>query len=241
MKGIQGPDRNVFNQFFFGPPHEGFFSVSARPRKNEWLVTAIGLDPKANLGEKLQFLMKDSRFSPWFKKAKTVETMAAAEALYSPILEPYRNRVLIIGDAAWSQEAENIGSIMCGWRAAHTVTLALADGKLDREGVSSYLDWWERSYLGGYNYADYVKNFTLNHIMDNDEIDYFIDKVKGRYPCQLNAYATFSLLGANLQKALPTIAIERPTLIPKILAFMMLPIEQLMAHTIKAAAFAKLK
>jgi hypothetical protein len=91
--------------------------------------------------------MKSSPFSPWFKKARLGGKQCAVLHFWSPIEDPFLDNVLVVGDAAWTIEAEITGSIMCGWKAAHAVTLALRDNKPTREGVESYLAWWKESFL----------------------------------------------------------------------------------------------
>jgi hypothetical protein len=69
-----------------------------------------------------------------------VESMSHPDATRTS--SPFKDNILLVGDAGWCQEAEMTGAVMCGWRAAHAVTLALTEGKADREGVQGYIDWW---------------------------------------------------------------------------------------------------
>jgi hypothetical protein len=71
--------------------------------------------------------------------------------------------------------------------------------------------------------------------MTTDDINYFLGHFKKPFPGKLNAYTTFDMLGAELPQVLPKMAVERPTIIPKILAFNMAPMNVLFAGLAKAA------
>ncbi|MCX5896511.1 MAG: FAD-dependent monooxygenase [Proteobacteria bacterium] len=235
FSGLKGFDPNAFSQILYGMPDPAFIGISPLAGQDGFHVVAIGLDPAINLEKTMKRVMTKSTFAPWFKDARVIGHHAAVEKLYSPIYEPYKDNVLLAGDACWTQEAENTGCLMVGWRAAHSVTEALLEGNISREGVQSYLDWWKRSYCDAYNYASYIKNFILSYLMTSEDLDYFLNHFKKPFPGKLNAYTTFDVLGAELPNVLPKMAVERPTIIPKILAFNMAPINVLFADQIKAA------
>jgi len=233
--GVKGFDPNAFSQIIYGMPDPAFIGISPLASQDGFHVVAIGLDPSLDLKKTMKRVTTKSAFAPWFKDAKVIAETAAAECLYTPIHNPYRDNVLLIGDACWTQEAENTGCLMGGWRAAHSITEALLEGNTSTEGLRSYLDWWKRSYCDSYNYASYIKNFILSYIMTTDDIDYFLGHFKKQFPGKLNAYTTFDVLGAELPQVLPKMAVERPTIIPKILAFNMAPVNVLFAELAKAA------
>ncbi len=233
---VAGFDPNAFSQVLYGMPEPAFIGVSPlASREHAFHVVAIGLDPHINLEQTMDRFLNKSAFATWFKDAKVIGRHAAVEQLYAPILEPFKDNVLLIGDTSWTQEAENTGCLMAGWRAAHSVTEALIDGKINRDGVKTYLDWWRSSYCDSYNYASYIKNFILSYIMTTDDINYFLSHFTKPFPGKLNAYTTFDMLGAELPHILPKMAVERPTIIPKILAFNMAPLSVLF-HDLATAA-----
>jgi digeranylgeranylglycerophospholipid reductase len=233
--GVKGFDPNAFSQIIFGMPDPAFIGISPLANQEGFHIVAIAIDPRINLVKSLKRIMTKSYFAPWFEDAQVIGKHAAVETLYTPIYEPYKDNVLLVGDVCWTQEAENTGCLMAGWRAAHTVTEALLEGKTNKEGVQSYLDWWKRSFCDLYDHAAYVKNFILSYLMTSEDIDYFLGHFKKTYPGKLNAYTTFDVLGAELPNILPKMAVERPTIIPKILAFNMAPLNVLYAEQAKAA------
>ncbi len=232
---VKGFDPNAFSQIIYGMPDPAFIGISPLAGQDGFHIVAIGLDPSINLKKTMKWVTTKSTFAPRFKDAKVIGETAAAECLYTPIRDPYKDNVLLIGDVCWTQEAENTGCLMGGWRAAHSVTEALLEGNTSKEGMRSYLDWWKRSYCDAYNYASYIKNFILSYIMTTEDIDYFLGHFKKTFPGKLNAYTTFDVLGAELPQVLPKMAVERPTIIPKILAFNMAPTNVLFAELAKGA------
>ena len=235
LTGLKGFDQNAFSQILYGMPDPAFIGISPLANEDGFHVVAIGLDPGINLEKTLNNVMTKGTFAPQFKSVRVTGQHAAVERLLTPIYEPYKDNVLLIGDVCWTQEAENTGCLMAGWKAAHSVTEALLEGKVSKEGVKTYLDWWKRSYCDSYNYASYIKNFILSYIMTTDDINYFLGHFKKPFPGKLNAYTTFDMLGAELPVILPKMAVERPTIIPKILAFNMAPLNVLFAELAKAA------
>jgi len=233
--GVKGFDPNAFSQILYGMPDPAFIGISPLANGDGFHIVAIGLDPRIDLEITMKRVVTKSTFSPWFKNAEVIGRHAAVEQLFSPIYDPYKDNVLLLGDVCWTQEAENTGCLMAGWRAAHSVTEALLEGKINREGVKTYLDWWKRSYCDTYNHASYIKNFILSYIMTSEDIDYFLNHFKKQFPGKLNAYTTFDMLGAELPSVLPKMAVERPTIIPKILAFNMAPLNVLFAELAKMA------
>lgn len=233
---VTGFDPNAFSQILYGMPEPAFIGISPLAgRDRAFHVVTICLDPHINLADTMDRFLKKSTFAAWFKEAQVIGQHAAVEQLYAPIFDPYKDNVLLIGDTCWTQEAENTGCLMAGWRAAHSVTEALIDGKINREGVKTYLDWWKSSYCDSYSYAAYIKNFILSYIMTTDDINYFLSHFTKPFPGKLNAYTTFDMLGAELPHVLPKMAVERPTIIPKILAFNMAPLSVLFNDLAKAA------
>jgi flavin-dependent dehydrogenase len=154
------------------------------------------------------------------------------ENVYSPIREPYRNNTLLVGDAAWCQEIEITGAVLCGWNAAHAVTVALADGKINREGVERYLEWWKRSIVDRHDHTNYLRPFTMPVMLSNEEIDFLFGAMKGPLKSTLHAFTGGEILTAEIQKLIPMIQQQRPRLLEKIVQFGTTPLERLLTEGI---------
>jgi len=179
-----------------------------------WFFIGGPADERINYEEELHNFMEKSPFTPWFKKAQLGERQSAVLNFWSPIEDPFCNNVLIIGDAAWSIEAEITGSIMCGWKAAHAVTLALIDNKLNREGVASYLTWWKESFLQ-YDYEGYLRGLAMLYVLNEEDVSYVYTLLNKPLPSTLNPHKLQDLMNAAIFEKLPAIQADRPEIIEK--------------------------
>jgi flavin-dependent dehydrogenase len=211
--------------YYFGIP---------RAYGDEYVFMGGGFAPNIDYRPFLERFVKQGRFSHWFRNAKPVSTVGFTENVYSPIPEPFRDNVLLVGDAAWCQEIEINGAILCGWNAANAVTFALADNKPNREGISGYLDWWKRSLFERHDYRDYMKPFTMTAYMSYEEIDYIFGLFKEPLPRCLHAFTGGRLMGEEIMNRLPVISQERPKLAEKIMKFATGSLEAAMAHEMRA-------
>lgn len=228
MEGVELPYPDAASFIIGGRGTAGVFFICPRAIAGEYVVLALGLEPKVDLNDALEYLIKESVFSSWFKKAKSLRGTSAVENCYSPIEEPFRDNVLLVGDAAWCQEAEIMGSLMCGWKAAQVITLALLDNKVNREGILSYLDWWKRSYLDQYDHILYMRNLVMPYVFERDDIKYLFSLLKETQTATMNAYRFPVLLGEALGKFMPKIEAEKPGIIPKLQRYSTTPIEEIL-------------
>jgi len=233
MTNVEGADPNAFTMIFYGLPSPTLCALSPRAGGDGYQVISLTFNPKIEPDFIFERLMGDGYFHPWFKKAKKVKGFAAVENLWEPIGEPYKDNVLLISDTSWCQEAENTGSLMCGWKAANVVTVALNDGKINRKGVEDYLTWWKNSFCNPYDHRDYLKNYSLCNFFQDEEINYLFSHIRETMPASLNAYDLFKFVGEELGKSMGEIVKERPDVVPKIQTFVSAPIEDLMIEPIK--------
>ena len=192
-----------------------------------WLFIGGPADERINYEDELHKFMENSPFSSWFKKAQLGERQSAILNFWSPIEDPFCDNVLIIGDAAWSIEAEITGSIMCGWKAANSVTVALRDGKLDKEGVKTYLTWWKESFLQ-YDYRGYLRSLAMLYVLSEEDVSYVYGLLDKPLPCTLNPHKLQELMNAAIFEQLPTIQAERPEVIEKFQKIATDPLEELL-------------
>ena len=227
-------DPDAFTMLFYGHPTPVVFALSPRAAGDGFYLMCLTFDPRIDHALLYDHLTKESQFAHAFKKAKVFERTSAVENLWEPIYEPYRDNVLFVSDTSWSQEAENTGAIMCGWKAANAVTRALFEKKISKEGISSYLAWWKHSYCDNYNHIDYLKNFLMPNVFTNEEINYLFSLIQEIMPATLDAYKTNPLMGEQLMKSMSRISEEKPDLIPKIQRFASAPLEELFSEMINA-------
>jgi len=227
-------DPDAFTMLFYGHPAPAVFALSPRAAGDGFYLICLTFDPRIEHAPLYDHLTKKSPFAHAFKNAKKFEKSSAVENLWEPIYEPYRDNVLFIGDTSWAQEAENTGALMCGWKAANAVTRALLEKKISKEGVSSYLTWWKRSYCDDYNYIEYLKNYLMCNVFTSEEINYMFSLIQETMPATLDAYKLNQLMGKQLMKVLSKISAEKPNLVPKIQKFATAPLEELFSEMINA-------
>lgn len=204
-----------------------FFSIP-RAYSDEFAVFGAGFNSQINYESRVDRFFSQGRFSSWFKKVKKVRRLGFCENVYSPIREPYCDNTLLIGDAAWCQEIEITGAILCGWNAANAVTVALADNKINREGIESYIEWWKKSVADRHDFTDYLRPFTMPVVLSNEDIDFLFSSVKGPLRATLHAFTGGEILTAEIQKLIPMIQQKKPRLLEKIVKFGTSPLETLL-------------
>jgi len=208
-------------------PTSFIFSIP-RAYSDEFAVIGGGFNTNVDYELQIDRFISQGKFSSWFKKIEKVRRVGFCENVYSPIREPYRDNTLLVGDAAWCQEIEITGAILCGWKAAHAVTVALADNKINREGIESYIEWWKRSVVDRHDFTDYLRPFTMPVVLSNEEIDFLFGSVKGPLKSTLHAFSGGEILTAEIQKLIPMIQQKRPRLLEKIVQFGTSPLEILL-------------
>jgi digeranylgeranylglycerophospholipid reductase len=230
MEGVELPGEN-FNIFILNyVPGPSVFFLCNRAGDERTILLSLAFDPELDHGKALDYLIHQSPFMAWFKKAKKLYSVSAVENCYAPITEPFKDNILFIGDTSWCQEAENMGSLMCGWKAAHALTQALLEGKSNREGILSYLEWWKKSFVKHYDHTVYLRNFLFPYVLDEGAANYIFSLVKETLPATLDAYLIPQVVGGGISKVMAQIAEERPEIPPKIQRFATAPLNELIAE-----------
>jgi len=207
------------------PQSESFtFATCFRP--NASLPTVFSLCPSPyaedeywtifRTQEDFEYIIKESIFSDWFSDVKVTRVWGLIVNLWSPVSEPYKDNVLLVGDSAWYGEAEITGSMRCGWKAANAVTVALKDNKPDREGVLNYIEWWRKAFPEFDDYRNYMMLMHFITIFSEKEQIYLYSLFKRPLPLKLNPYLTVRLVKHALQPMMPQIQKEMPSIIEKL-------------------------
>jgi flavin-dependent dehydrogenase len=238
MRGVKAPDLDILissiTQKTVAP---GLMFIFPRPYEEDLNVVFLALDPRVNLQDVADYFTKENPFfSRWFKNAKLLKQYAASQYIYSPVNEPYRNRVLLAGDTGACQELENSGAMISGWKAGSAIAAALKEDKagMQSQGISSYIDWWKRTYIEKCPHEAYLMNFAMPYVLDREEyLDYIFSLVKNPLPPCWNPYAAMNHMGQLIQSLIPTIQKERPDIMPK-LAKMSRPMTEVLEATTNA-------
>jgi len=215
--GANVPDEDCL---MFGLGWNCSVSLSPEIEEGHFHVAAATYNVNDDLDAEIDRLLNMEPYATWFKDAKELDHKSCCVShIASPIRVPYKDNVLLVGDAAWMQETSIPGAIMPGWRAAHSVTEALIDGDFSKEGVSSYLKWWDKYFFqpvgkrmassGGADMKDYLSS---------EDIDYLASLVKEPLPGTMNFFVIMSTIGNTFGGLLEQIQEERPDIMQKLMA-----------------------
>ncbi|MCX8126892.1 MAG: NAD(P)/FAD-dependent oxidoreductase, partial [Dehalococcoidia bacterium] len=104
MSGLELPSTDV-SYHIYGFPKGGpaQLFIFPRPAENEEYIFGLAtMHPAVDLQEATEHFTKKAFCAPWFKNAKIVRSFSAVCNNRTPVFEPYKNRVLLTGDAAFT-------------------------------------------------------------------------------------------------------------------------------------------
>jgi flavin-dependent dehydrogenase len=194
MENVETPfddgDVGVFGSDNFGGGREGYLLLipCLNGTKSYRIETAI-FGPAINNYNGLEYFIKESRFSHWFKNARIVSKDAALMEMYPAIKKPCKGNTIFLGDAAAMAESLYTGATMCGYKGALAIEKELSGEK----GFDEYTDWWNNSAFEMTNdlqkMAEYGKRFLFNSWMGSEVMDslfelaekspFIVDEFKG--------------------------------------------------------------
>ncbi len=195
-------------------------------REGEYWIAVDDFSHKTDLKAGFERIMQRPAFAPWFRKMKTIRMAACVGNLYSPIAEPFRDNVLLAGDAAFSPQISINGGIICGWKAANAVVLALLEGRRNEEGVRGYLNWWKKEIIDRHSLAG--GNFMDS--LDDSEADYLFSLFKRALPATLDPFTAGKHMQEEMAAIMPVLMAERPAILQKLQAFQAQTADELYAE-----------
>jgi flavin-dependent dehydrogenase len=163
-----------------------------------------------------EYITKRSVFSSWFPNVKVTRLLCCVTSMRSPVSEPYKDNVLLVGDAAWFAEAEITGSMMCGWKAANAITVALRENKPDREGVVDYIEWWKKSYPEFDDYRNFFMFVPFCFMFSQEELNYLYSLFKSPLRSTLNPYLVVRRVKKALEPMMQQVQRDMPSLAEKL-------------------------
>jgi hypothetical protein len=106
--------------------------------------------------------------------------------------------------------------MMCGWKAAHAITVGLRDNKHDREGVLSYIEWWKKSYPEFDDYRQMMMFFPFRFMFSEEEMNYLLSRFQRPLRATLNPFLVGRIIQESLASILPQVQEEMPSLVEKL-------------------------
>ncbi|MEI6125278.1 MAG: NAD(P)/FAD-dependent oxidoreductase [Pseudomonadota bacterium] len=192
-----------------------------------WVYAGGPSHTEINYKQEIDNLIADSPFSKWFPNPVIRKQQAHVANIWSPAPTPFKDNVLIAGDAGWTVEAECTGSMMCGVKAAHAITEALRENQPNAEGVKNYTQWWQQHFAGSQDHTEFLQLLS-SALVGEDRANYLYKLVTEILPCSLNPYNLLKSVNAAIMGKAGQIQQERPDIIQKMQSMGMLPIKEQM-------------
>jgi hypothetical protein len=241
VSGMEVPDVDA-SYHIFGFPKSGPVQlfIWPRPAEGEHVICPVTIHPRVDLKEAWNYFTKEAFCASWFKNAKELRAFSAVCNNRSPIIEPYKDRVLLTGDVPSTLEIEITGAMIWGWQAGHAISNALQEENLGLEvtAISRYVNRWQEEHIKYTSHDGMMKNWALPYALtEPEEIDYLFSLLKEPLPVPPGspydgvAWTSGGFgggLGEHIEKVMPTIQKERPEIAQK-LERMSLPCTEIIA------------
>jgi hypothetical protein len=211
--------------------------IFPRPYDDELNVVFLTLDPRVELDAVADhFMHQNAFFAAWFQGAEKIQQHSSAQHVLSPVVNPYRQRVLLAGDAGSCQELENSGAMISGYKAGNAIAAALREERIGTppRALAEYVAWWQQTYIRQCPHEAYLMNFALPYVLDREaDLNYICGLVTEPLPPCWNPYAAMAHMGGLMQRLMPSVQQGRPDLLPK-LGRMAAPMTEILAATTRA-------
>ncbi len=234
MEGVEPSEKYALFQIFLKEKTPMRVWMTPRADGESYFPFISCTHPGSDVQGAFDRFINESHFAPWFKNAKKVRPLGIMGNMYSHIVDPYKDQVLLVSDAVWCQEAEMTGAIISGWKAANAVKYALTEGAISREGVFVYLDWWRDEIISKLDHRDMIRNAVMPYCLTIDDIDYLLSKITKTLRSILDPYETPKIVGAAMAEIMPTVSQERPDVFAKLKAMRTDPLESIFNSCVRS-------
>jgi flavin-dependent dehydrogenase len=219
MKKLEPAHKDAHIHVAGGKGVPPLFCICPQAQEDEYLVTVGSYHRDDDYEKRLREIMRQGTFSPWFKKAEIMSRQALVMSLLSPIGEPFSQNCLLIGDACAFAQISNHHALLCGWKAANAVTVALIDHKYDREGVSGYLEWWKQNFYETHR----TPRADVFESLEGEEINYLFSLFREPVPAARDDKGAAKNISEAMAGIMPVVKKERPDLFDRLSSYMAKP------------------
>lgn len=191
---------------------------------------------RTDIMEEVMYLFKNSPYAHWFEEAEVIRNNCHVLNMWSPATTPFLDNIIFVGDSAWTVEAECTGSMMCGLKAAHAISTAFRDNKLNREGVKSYIKWWEDTFPNSEDYRNFLSIYGVFELLEEEDINYLFSLLAEK-PLEptLNPFRVNQIINEAIMQKIGQIQQENPQFLGKLQTAAAVPIEKTLASSIRRA------
>lgn len=209
------------------------------PDAEFWLWGSFITSPppeRQSLRQEVEYIFKNSAYRQWFEDAEIVRENCHVLNMWSPAPSPFFENIIFVGDSVWTVEAECTGSMMSGLKAAHAISTAFRENKLNQEGVSSYIRWWENTFPKGTNYRDIIGLFAMFEILNEEDVNYLFSLLaENPLEATLNPYRASELINGVIFQKIGQIQKENLQFLDKLKRAATVPLEIIMAPSVRRA------
>jgi len=220
VSGLELPESDAcFTVFGYLKEGPAYLYILPRPAEGEYISIVLTVHPSVDLEAAENHFTKEAFCAPWFKNAKILRTFSASENCYTPIVEAYKDRVLIAGDVGASQELLISGAMISGWKAGNAISTALQEENLGLEvtAIAQFTKWWKEFYVNLSSPDNWLKGWALPLVLtEPEDMDYLYGLIKEPMPPSFNPIKMGEYMGQAMAKVMPTIQRERPDIIQKL-------------------------
>ena len=164
----------------------------------------------------MQKYLTSKAFAPWFKNARVGgHSTSCVSNIYSSMPNAFINNILIAGDATWMQECAILGALLMGWKAGHSVSLAVKQKQINKEGVSDYVNFYTKDLIGRYGFGG-GSGIDFSDYFSAEDMDYLASIVTNPLRSSLDFYTIYRTIGKTYLDLFPRIQDERPDIMEKL-------------------------
>ena len=193
-------------------------SISLAPHvdKKFYHVAAASYDWRVDLEAGMQEYLHSKAFAPWFKNAREGgHRTSCVSNIYASMPMPFKNNVLFAGDATWMQECAILGALLMGWKAGNSVTLAIKQKQINKEGVADYINFYTKDLIGRYGLGG-GSGIDFSDYFSAEDMDYLASIVTNPLRSTLDFYTIYRTIGKTYLDLFPRIQDERPDIMEKL-------------------------
>jgi len=234
MAGVEPSEKYALFQIFLKEAPAMRIWMTPRADGETYFPFISCTHPGSDVQGAFERFISTSHFAPWFKHAQKIRPLSIMGNMYSHIVDPYKDQVLLVSDAVWCQEAEMTGAIISGWKAANAVKYAITEGNISREGVFVYLDWWRNEIINKLDHRDMIRNAVMPYCLSIDDIDYLLSTITKTLRSLLDPYETPKIVGAAMAEVMPRVSAERPDVFRKLQKMRTEPLEVIFKSCVRS-------
>lgn len=212
IKGFEPPEPDHIH-LIEGQGGPSIFCLCPRVYEGEYNVMISSFFRGYKYQEKFEQVKTDSVLSGMFSNnVEVIRKSACILNLLSPIKDPCRDNIFVVGDAAWMGQTSNTHAALCGVKAVESICSALTEKKADSEVCQEYRDWWND------NFVPHIKALGVNMFeeLEPEEIDELFSFMPDSIPGSLEPNRAQKFMGSFFQKLLPEIQKKSPGLFERI-------------------------